>query len=351
MPAAGLGNTAPERRAWTGGTVSPFNPSSPYGKKGDNGAVFEGSFSIQPDAITGVHCGRPRGHLLACRCGWQPGTREETRGNARRVGVYCLRKAEGPLLQEDRLPTPSWRQRTLETLPSRSRCGGRIGRTVQAILAVGRLMGYSGPGTPGRWAVSRETFPKLLEINQPPSPLALLVPSGACIFPSGKFPCRSSVVNLLFRLFFPWNGSCAAFWAKQPAGDYIRPSPPPLSYACASKSEHPSRRIHRGDVAATFESPSADLVARPAALGFPLVLHSDESVREKKEQTGRYEVEEHGKAVQVSCLGRGEAYREKRERERRDRRDNAPHAACLAWVSLYFESARAYAEVHMRPSR
>lgn len=90
--------------------------------------------------------------------------------------------------------------------------------------------------------------------------------------------------------------------------------PPPLSYACASKSEHPSRRIHRGDVAATSESSSADLVARPAALGIPLVLHSDGRERKKK-QTGRYEVEEHGKAVQVSCLGRGEAYREKREKE------------------------------------
>lgn len=160
-------------------------------QKGNNGSVFEGSSSTARGHHR-AHCGRPRGHLLACRCGWQPGTREETRGNARRVGVYCLRKAEGPLLQEDRLPTPSWRHRTLETLPSRSRCGGRIGWTAQAILAVGRLMGYSGPGTPGRWAVSRETFPKLLEINQPPSPLALLVPRGPA-----SSPAESSLVDLL----------------------------------------------------------------------------------------------------------------------------------------------------------
>lgn len=163
-------------------------------KRGNNGAVFEGSSSIQPEVITGVHCGRPRGHLLACRCGWQPGTREETRGNARRVGVYCLRKAEGPLLQDDRLPTPSWRQRTLETLPSRSRCGGRIGRTAQAILAVGRLMGYSGPGTP------RALGSEPRDISQTAGNKSTSKPTRSfLVFPRGpaSSPAESSLVDLL----------------------------------------------------------------------------------------------------------------------------------------------------------
>lgn len=124
---------------------------------------------------------------LRLATGYQRGNK----GKGETGGSLLLEEAEGPLLQADRLPTPSWRHRTLETLPSRSRCGGRIGWTAQAILAVGRLMGYSGPGTPGRWAVSRETFPKLLEINQPPSPLALLVPRpspGGLHIPQRKAP-------------------------------------------------------------------------------------------------------------------------------------------------------------------
>lgn len=43
-------------------------------------------------------------------------------------------------------------------------------------------------GTPGRWAVSRETIPRLLEINQPPSPLSPLVLPGGLHFPQRKVP-------------------------------------------------------------------------------------------------------------------------------------------------------------------
>lgn len=109
------------------------------------------------------------------------------------------------------------------------------------------------------------------------------------------------------------------FGPNNPPEIIFAPPPASLSYACASKSEHPSRRIHRGDVAATFESPSADLVARPAALGFPLVLHRVTGDREEKEANRevRGGGTREGRASVLSRPG-GSISREKREREGTD---------------------------------
>lgn len=69
-------------------------------------------------------------------------------------------------------------------------------------------------------------------------------------------------------------------------------------------------------MAANVESPSADLVARPRSTRTPSCFTV---TGERKERANREdEVEEHGKAVRVSRLGRGKAYWGKKRKEEED---------------------------------
>lgn len=189
----GLPWKPPERALRGQGGQCHVGPVESVWQKKDRGPMCEAFLSTSRGHHR-VHCGRPRGHRLrvCALCGWQRADTQRGKAKCKTDRIGCLRKQKDPCCRTTGFRTPIMpREEDAGDSASRSRCGVRIGQTVQATLAVGRLMEYSASGTPGRWAVSRETFPRLLEIKQPPGPRSLSAwppphrpPRGPAFFPA-----------------------------------------------------------------------------------------------------------------------------------------------------------------------